>query len=254
VSRAVARDAGHVCRGDMLQFDGGLVNVAAPGDGKLLGVSLETVHNNALVTTVSMIVDADAVYAVTDPHVRRVSETLRLAGASGGHGVAAAPGSEFEVVADSAASEETLLRIRPQHHVVTAGVEPTAPAQARPTGGELNAALVRAMSRVYRDSVGRGPTKAHAFYRDTAVVVLLEDTMTPGEHSLAAGGRADAVLESRAALQEVMRADLVEIVEGLTGCTVRAFMSANHLSPDILSEVFVLDRAVGGVAPVAELD
>jgi uncharacterized protein YbcI len=51
-----------------------------------------------------------------------------------------------------------------------------------------------------------------------------------------------------------MRADLVEIVEELTGCTVRAFMSANHLSPDILSEVFVLDRPVGAAEPVAELD
>jgi uncharacterized protein YbcI len=238
----------------MLRFDGGLVNVAMPGDGKLLGVSLETVRSNALVTTVSMIVDADAVYAVADPNVRQVGETLRLSGGSGAHGVAAAPGSEFEVVADSAASEETLLRIRPEHHVVTEGVDRTAPPPVRPTGGELNAALVRAMSRVYRDSVGRGPTKAHAFHRDAAVVVLLEDTMTVGEHSLAAGGRADAVLEGRAALQEVMRGDLVEIVEGLTGCRVRAFMSANHLSPDLLSEVFVLDRPVGGAEPAAEPD
>ena len=37
-----------------------------------------------------------------------------------------------------------------------------------------------------------------------------------------------------------MRADLVTAVEGLTGRSVAAFMSANHIEPDLAAEIFVL--------------
>ena len=113
-------------------------------------------------------------------------------------------------------------------------------------GGELNAALARAMVRFYHDEMGRGPAQARAFYRDDVVVVLLEDTLTKPEQALKSRGREDAVLDLREMLQRAMRDEIVAIVEGLTGRTVRAFLSSNHLDPDLLVQCFVLDRRLAG--------
>jgi uncharacterized protein YbcI len=113
-------------------------------------------------------------------------------------------------------------------------------------GGELNAALARAIVSFYHDKIGRGPAQSRAFYRDDVAVVMLEDALTQPERTLKAGGRDDVVLHLRAALQETMRAEMVAIVERLTGRTVRAFMSSNHLDPDLMMEIFVLDSALPG--------
>jgi uncharacterized protein YbcI len=112
-------------------------------------------------------------------------------------------------------------------------------------GGELNAALTRAVVGVYRAHVGRGPTRAQAFFRDDVVVVLLRDVLTTGERSLALGGRPETVKKLRGALQAVMRDDMVAAVEELTGSKVAASMSQSHIDPDMAVEVFVLDRPVG---------
>jgi uncharacterized protein YbcI len=40
-----------------------------------------------------------------------------------------------------------------------------------------------------------------------------------------------------------MRSDCVAAIEDLTGRTVIAFMSANHIDPDLAAEVFVLEPA-----------
>jgi uncharacterized protein YbcI len=108
--------------------------------------------------------------------------------------------------------------------------------------GELNAALARAIVRFYHEEMGRGPARARAFYRDDVVVVILEDTLTKQEQALKSRGREDAVLDLREVLQRAMREEIVAIVERLTGHTVRAFLSSNHLDPDLLVECFVLDR------------
>jgi uncharacterized protein YbcI len=120
--------------------------------------------------------------------------------------------------------------------------------EGRLSGGELNAAVARLIVGCHRKYLGRGPTKAQAFYRDNVLVAVLENTMTRAEESLAADGSGDAVLDVRRAIHRAMQADLVTAVERLTGCKVLAFMSSNHLRPDMASEVFVLDAPVGAHA------
>src|SRR3954454_1140131 len=78
-----------------------------------------------------------------------------------------------------------------------------------PIAGELNAAVARAVVRIYRDHVGRGPMRARAFFRHDIVVVLLEEVMTPIERSLAAGARADAVHAIREQVTQTMRDALI---------------------------------------------
>jgi uncharacterized protein YbcI len=111
-------------------------------------------------------------------------------------------------------------------------------------GGALNQAIANAVVRSHTRLVGRGPTKAQAFYRHNVVVVLMQDTLTVGERTLVANGRVDAVHALRLELQPAMQAELTDEVERLTGCVVEAFMSTNHIDPDLAAQLFVLDRSI----------
>lgn len=108
-------------------------------------------------------------------------------------------------------------------------------------GGPLNAAISNALVQIQREYMGRGPTKARTSIRDNTVLVLMEDTLTKGERSLVADGKEHEVLDSRGSFQSTMRNDLVAAVEELTGRSVVAFMSSNHVEPDLACEVFVLE-------------
>ena len=68
--------------------------------------------------------------------------------------------------------------------------------------------------------------------------------MTAAERSLSASGEHEAVLRMRLRYQELMRDELVSAIERLTEGKVDAFLSGNHLEPDLAVELFVLDRPV----------
>jgi uncharacterized protein YbcI len=97
--------------------------------------------------------------------------------------------------------------------------------------------------RVMSEYTGRGPTKARTSIDGNVVSVLLRDTLTKGERSLVADGRAQLVLDMRKAFQMTMREELVAGVEKIMGRTVIAFMSDNHIDPDFAAETFVLAPA-----------
>jgi uncharacterized protein YbcI len=107
----------------------------------------------------------------------------------------------------------------------------------RSTAGEIS----RRSVQVLREFTGRGPTKARTVIDHDSVMVLLADTLTKGERKLAEAGKADHVLQTRHQFQTVMRNELVHVVEQETGRKVIAFMSDNHIDPDIAAEVFVLE-------------
>lgn len=125
----------------------------------------------------------------------------------------------------------------------------TSPAQAL-RGGALNAAISNAVVGLLRSNVGKGPTKARTIHSDKVVLCVLENTMTKAERSLATRGREDLVLAVRHAFQHTMRKELTAAVEALTGCKVVAFMSGNHVDPDVAAEVFLLDEPVNGAVEV----
>jgi uncharacterized protein YbcI len=224
--------------GDMVNIETGRADLAVAGDVALIGVAVEAHDGTAGTSAIRCITDADAVYAVDDPFARVKGQHLGLSGLTGAQGVCNSTGSEFVVVTDCGAEEATLVSITADRHFP--GAAP------RPTGGDLNAAIARAVVRYHREHVGRGPTKAQAFYRNNVVVVLLEDMMTTAERSLVARGRSDAVERMREAFQTAIGEDLTGSIEELTGAKVIAFMSANSLQPDMAVEVFVLDRPVAG--------
>ena len=110
--------------------------------------------------------------------------------------------------------------------------------------GRLSADISRAVVRLFSEHTGRGPTKARTTIDAHLVVVLLHDSMTHAEQTLAQAGKGAEVLQIRRTFQETMRPSLVEAVEGLTERTVVTFMSANAIDPDAAAEIFVMDRAV----------
>ena len=108
-------------------------------------------------------------------------------------------------------------------------------------GGSLASAISNSVRQLAAEYTGRGPSRARTSIRDNIVVVLLEDTLTKGERQLVAKGRDVRVLDYRAEFQTAMREDAIAKIEELTGRKVAAFMSANHIDPDLAAELFVLE-------------
>jgi len=121
-------------------------------------------------------------------------------------------------------------------------------------GGHLSAAICNAVVRIQREYLGRGPTKARAELHGDIIVVLMHETLTKAERSLAIKGRHEDVLRSRRSLQGTMRDDIVAAVQELTGRSVIAFMSDTHIDPDLACEVLVLEPDDGDGAEQAADD
>lgn len=112
----------------------------------------------------------------------------------------------------------------------------------QPTEGQsVNARLSNMVVGLMSSYTGRGPTRAWTSIDEDLICVVLRDTLTKGERSLLADGRTDLVLAMRKAYQTTMRNDLVAGVEEITGRKVIAFLSDNHIDPDIAIESFVLE-------------
>jgi uncharacterized protein YbcI len=112
------------------------------------------------------------------------------------------------------------------------------------TGGELNAALTSALVGIHTQYLGRGPRTASTFHYGNIVVTLMHDVLTHAEKSLTRSDQRQAVSNIRHLFQSTMAADFTAAVERLTGRTVVAFISGNHIEPDIAAELFVLDAAL----------
>jgi uncharacterized protein YbcI len=116
----------------------------------------------------------------------------------------------------------------------------TQPGEQHP-GTNLHLEISNLIVRLVRENTGRGPSKARTTIRDNVVVVMLEQTLTKGEQNLVRKGREEKVIEIRHQFQEAMRDECTVALEELTGRKVLAFMSANHIDPDLGAEIFVLD-------------
>jgi uncharacterized protein YbcI len=113
-------------------------------------------------------------------------------------------------------------------------------------GGELNAALTSAIVGIHTNHLGRGPSSASTFHNENVVAVLMRDVMTQVEKTLSRSGNGQAVSNMRHLYQQTMADEFKAAVERLTGRKVVAFISGNHVDPDIAVELFILDGAPGG--------
>ena len=106
--------------------------------------------------------------------------------------------------------------------------------------GPRAAAISNALVQLLHEYTGRGPTRARTTIGDDLVVCVLADTLTKSERKLVDAGEQRLVLEERSAFQRLIREEAIGAVESVTGRTVKAFMSNNHIDPDVAVETFVL--------------
>jgi uncharacterized protein YbcI len=99
--------------------------------------------------------------------------------------------------------------------------------------------------RLLHEYTGRGAVKARTTINDDMVVILMGETLLKAERSLISDGKERLVMDLRREFQDTMRQDLVALVEEKTGRKVAAFMSANHLEPDLAAEIFILEPDEG---------
>jgi uncharacterized protein YbcI len=119
--------------------------------------------------------------------------------------------------------------------------------------GSVAADISRGTVQLLRDYIGRGPTKARTVISEDTIAIILGNTLTKGERSLVTMGKGQHVLHTRHVLQQLMRDDLVQLVERLSDRTVEAFFSDDHIDPNYALEFFLLrplpdsgDRANAG--------
>jgi uncharacterized protein YbcI len=127
---------------------------------------------------------------------------------------------------------------------------PTMPGEtAAEHRGMQTAELSNAMVRIYKEQLGRGPTKAHSLYAGPDLVVCtLEHSLTPAEHRMVQLGEHQRVRDIRTFFQHAGEPEFVEAVEQITGRRVRAFVSGTDTEHDVSSEVFYLHPVAGADA------
>jgi uncharacterized protein YbcI len=111
--------------------------------------------------------------------------------------------------------------------------------------GSVAADISRGAVQLLHEYTGRGPTKARTVISKDTVAIVLGDTLTRGERSLVGMGEEAHVLHTRRNFQQLMRDDLVGLVERVSGRTVEAFFSDNNIEPDYAVEFFLLEPLAG---------
>lgn len=94
--------------------------------------------------------------------------------------------------------------------------------------------------RLQSEYYGKGPTKAKTYIVDDLVVVVLEESFTRAEKTLAERGEREAIQHIRRRFQQQMADSFTSIVEQATGRRVRAFMSETDIDQDVSVETFLL--------------
>lgn len=97
--------------------------------------------------------------------------------------------------------------------------------------------------------VGRGPTTARTHFLEQLVLVVLEDTLTKGERTLAEDDRTALVREMRRAFLGAMGEEMKEIVESETGHSVRTLMADHSVLPDYAINAFILEDGEQPASP-----
>lgn len=109
-------DTETLTKGDMINLETGTADLLATNDEGIAGVALETKAGTADVDRVKIITDPDAVYSVVDANARLVGATLDISGATGAQTVTTSSNKEFVVVAETSATEPTLVIINHNKH------------------------------------------------------------------------------------------------------------------------------------------
>ena len=106
--------------------------------------------------------------------------------------------------------------------------------------GEVRATISKDIVRLQAEYYGKGPTRAKTYIVEDLVVVVLEESFTRAEKTLAERGEKDAIEHIRRRFQQQMADDFTSVVEQATGRKVRVFLSETNIDHDVSVETFLL--------------
>ena len=106
--------------------------------------------------------------------------------------------------------------------------------------GEMRATISNEIVRLQAEYYGKGPTRAKTYIVEDLVVVVLEESFTRAEKTLAERGETDAIEHIRRRFQQQMAEHFTSVVEQATGRKVRAFLSETNIDHDVSVETFLL--------------
>ena len=108
-------------------------------------------------------------------------------------------------------------------------------------GEPLLAAVSEAMVSMHERYHGREPATAKSLMMgDDLLTCVLGGVYTDVEKTMIELQRTTTVQETRSAFQDAMQHKFIETVERLSGRRVLAFISNQHVGPDLEIELFVL--------------
>ena len=107
--------------------------------------------------------------------------------------------------------------------------------------GEMRATISREMVRLQAEYYGKGPTRAKTYITDDLVVVVLEESFTRAEKTLAERGEREVIQHIRRRFQQQMAEEFKAAVERATGRRVRVFLGETDLETDLAIETFLLE-------------
>jgi uncharacterized protein YbcI len=118
---------------------------------------------------------------------------------------------------------------------------------------ELLARLSRETARIQKEAFGKGPVSTKSFLFDDLLLVVMRDGLTVAEKTMLGFGQADLVRQVRQTYQNEMTTTFVDMVEGATRRKVLSYQSQILFDPDVVIEIFVFDRELGGGFASAEV-
>ena len=96
------------------------------------------------------------------------------------------------------------------------------------------------MVRIYKEMLGRGPTRTRTHISGDMVVTVLADSLTRAEATLTESQNGDRVRELRRTLQEAMNDEMTKLVEETLHRKVICLLSDHSPDPDYAVEVLLL--------------
>ena len=114
-----------------------------------------------------------------------------------------------------------------------------------PARGALVSQLSREIVQLHARLYGRGPTKARSYLQSDYAVCVLEEIFTTAERTLIDVGSGEHVRDTRKKFQDAVKQEFIEVVERITGRTVRVFLSQVDVEANLALEFFILAEPAG---------
>jgi uncharacterized protein YbcI len=102
------------------------------------------------------------------------------------------------------------------------------------------------MAQMQKEAFGKGPTSTKSYLFDDMLLIVMRDGLTVAEETMLSFGQADLVRNFRQQFENEMTSRIVDMIEGLARRKVLTYQSQIMFNPDVVVEMFVLDRADEG--------